>query len=152
MTNAQIKYHQLFTLRLDNGQQLKVCSYEHQTTYIVSDTPNSGGTMYLIQKPSHTPEEAIELLFKELVMDDREAAINYYNLVAGFFIWYFKGDEEGKFKATLTSRWHSLFLHVELERRPGLESEWMFFHVHDKEILVSLTTHPIVYILAKDKQ
>jgi hypothetical protein len=151
MTNAQRQYHQLFTLRLDNGQQLKVCSYEHQTSYIVSDTPNRGGTMYLIQKASHTPEEAIEQLFKELVMDDREAAINYYNLVSGFFIYYFSGDEEGKFKATLTSRWHGLFLHVDLERRPGLDGSLMFFHIHDKEVMASLQTHPIVYILAKDQ-
>jgi hypothetical protein len=107
--------------------------------------------MYLIQKPSHTPEDAIELLFKELVMDDREAAINYYNLVSGFFIFYFGGDEQGKFKATLTSRWHKLFLHVELERRPGLDRSLMFFHIHEKEMLVSLKTHPIVYILANEK-
>jgi hypothetical protein len=147
MTNAQLKYHQLFTLRLDNGQQLKVCSYQHVTTYIVSDRPNGGGTMYLIQKPSHSPEEAIELLFKELVMDDREAAINYYNLVNVFFIKHF--DQAAlEFKATLTGRWHNLFLHVELERTEGLSGSLMFFHVHGKEMLIPLHTHPIVQILA----
>lgn len=151
MANAQLKYHQLSTLRLDNGQQLKVCSYEHQTSYIVSDSPNGGGTMYLIQKPTHSPGEAIELLFKHLVMDDREFSINYYNLVAEFFIWHFNGDRDGAFKTTLTGRWHKLFLHVEMERRPGLDGSLMFFHVHEKEMTVSLKSHPIVYILVNDK-
>lgn len=151
MTNAQLKCNQMFTQRLDNGRQLKVCSYEHETTYIVPETPFGGGTMYLIQKPTHSPGEAIELLFKELVMDDRAEAINYYNLVSDFFIWHFNSDQDGEFKATLTSRWHGLFLHVDLERRPGLDGSLMFFHIHDKEVMASLQTHPIVYILAKDQ-
>jgi hypothetical protein len=154
MTNAQRKPVLSITNINGNGQQLQVTSYEHQTTYIVSggDLKLYGGTMYLIQKPSHSYEEAVEMLFKHLVMDDREHAINYYNLVSSFFIGHFGNADRDNFKATLTSRWHKLFLHVELERRPGLDASLMFFHVHEKEMLVSLESHPIVYILANEKQ
>lgn len=147
MSNTQRKYHMTALIRLDNGQQLYMSSQGLQTTYIVSDKPNGGGTMYLIERPSHSEEEAIEMLFKKLVMDDREHSINYYNLVNAFFVRYFDKDAK-EFKATLTGRWHSLFLHVELERTEGLSGSLMFFHVHDKEFLVPLYSHPIVHILA----
>jgi hypothetical protein len=149
MSNAQRKPVLSITNQNGQGQQLQVTSYEHQTTYIVSE--GGGGTMYLIQKPSHSYEEAIEMLFKHLVMDDREFSINYYSLVSSFFIEHFGNADNDNFKATLTSRWHKLFLHVELERRPGLDPSLMFFHVHEKEVLVSLKVHPIVYILAGEK-
>jgi hypothetical protein len=147
MSNAQIKYHMVALFRLDNGQQLYMSSHGHQTSYIVSGTPSRGGTAYLIEQPSHSVEEAIETLFKKLVMDDREVSINYYNLVSEFFIKYFdQGATE--YKATLSGRWHNLFLHVELERTEGLSGSLMFFRVHDKEMLVPLYTHPMVHILA----
>jgi hypothetical protein len=149
MLNAQRKPVLNITNQNGNGQTLQVVSYEHQTTYIISE--GGGGTMYLIQKPSHSYEEALEMLFKHLVMDDREFSINYYNLVSNFFIWHFHGADNDNFKATLTSRWHKLFLHVEMERRPGLDPSLMFFYIHEKEVLASLKTHPIVYILANDK-
>jgi len=133
--------------RLDNGQQLYMSSQGHRTSYMVSSTPNRGGTAYLIEQPSHSVEEAIETLFKKLVMDDREVAIEYYDLVSGFFIQYFdKGAVD--YKATLSGRWHNLFLHVELERTEGLSGSLMFFRIHEKEILVPLYTHPMVHILA----
>lgn len=149
MSNAQLKYHLVFRFRLDNGQQLYVSSHGHTTTYIVSggDPKLYGGTMYLIEQPSHSPEEALETLFKKLVMDDREVSINYYNLVSDFFIKYFdQGATE--YKATLSGRWHNLFLHVELERTEGLSGSLMFFRVHNKEMMVPLYTHPMVHILS----
>lgn len=146
MAYAQLNPILNITNTLGNGQKLQVTSYGQQTTYIVSE--GGGGTMYLIQTPSRNYYEALEMLFKELVMDDREEAINYYNLVSDFFISHFHDESYDNFKATLTSRWHNLFLHVEMERRPGLDASLMFFHIHEKELLVSLRTHPIVYILA----
>jgi hypothetical protein len=127
---------------LPSGLQLRVNRLRGHTSFIVSE--GGGGTMYLVNGEFHSYEEAVLGLFKKLMIDDREHAVNYYGLVKDFFISYFKKVENNSLSMTLTGKWKGQFVHLDLETVTGMGGSLISMQVGGKELMVSLHTHPLV--------
>lgn len=129
----------------ENEAKLVAMSNSHQTVFYWFE--GSKRISYRIDLACSSFEECWENLFKTLLLDDRKKAAIFFMIARPFIYEYFDSMKNEFFQRTLSGKWKGLFVHLEVERFPGMRKNVVMINVNGQNHLVELDTHPLVQLL-----
>lgn len=130
---------------LDNGAKLIAMSNTHQTVFYWFE--GSRRISYRIPMNCSNFEQCWENLFKSLLLDDGKKAEIFFMIARPFIYGYFQAMRNDFFQLTLTGKWKGLFVHLEVERFPGMRENVAMITINGQDNLVELDTHPLHALL-----
>lgn len=129
----------------DNDAKLVAMSSAHKTVFYWFE--GSKRISYRIDIPCFSFSQCWENLFKSLLLDDNKKAEVFWLIARSFLYGYFDSMKNDFLHLTLSGKWKGLFVHLEVERFPGMRNNVAMVTVNGKDHLLELDTHPLTQLL-----